>query len=252
MEDERYFWDLILPELVGLFRPVWGEPKLEPNRRQQIATLFAMRAMRRLIAIDSLFRKGFYLESHPLVRAGYEDWIYLSYLLREPGPSRCDDFEEAINKLDARVYDAFEALCGKAVADRYFKKLPDWVATFVGRPRSQTKSIPFATMADDVGLRGVHNFVYTYLSGLSHPDGRLHYIFDVSESGKKARIPKRDEKIEKRLALWLKWFTRRILVLASNEFSIDHEPFVEEYLIPIVKGSVNIGTCVFVREYNKE
>ena len=252
MEDERYIWDHILPELVGLFGPVWSKPIDAPNKRQKVATLFAMRAMRRLNAVSLLFKNGFYLESHPLVRAGYEDWIYLAYLLRELGHSRCDIFrEEAVNKLDARVYDAFKALCGKAVADRYFKKFPDWVATYVGRPRSQTKSITFATMADDVGLRSVHDFVYTYLSGLSHPDGRLHYIFDISESGKKARIPKRDEKVEARLAFWLTWFTSRILVLASKEFGIDHEPFVEEYLVPIVKHSVNLETCVFVREYNE-
>lgn len=251
MEEEKYGWDLILPELVVLFRPVWSEPKVGPNRRQQVATLFAMRALRRLTATDVLFKNGFYLESHALVRAGYEDWIYLAYLLREPGDSRCDAFKEAVNKLDARVYDAFKALCGQAATDRYFKKLPDCVAAFVGRSRSQTRAIPFAIMADDVGLRGVHDFVYTYLSGLSHPDGRLHYIFDISESGKKARIPKRDDKVETRLALWLAWFTSRILVLASNEFGIDHEPFVEEYLAPIVKKSLNIETCVFVREYNK-
>ncbi|MCX5893418.1 MAG: hypothetical protein NTW80_10705 [Deltaproteobacteria bacterium] len=250
MEDEQYFWDLFFPKLVEFFGPFWSEPKVGLNRRKQVATLFAMRAFRRLPAVDGLFKKGLYLESHPLVRAGYEDWIYLAFLLREPGSSRCEDFRGAVNKLDARVYDAFRALCGQAVTDSYFGIPPDRVATFVGCPRSQTRGVPFAKMADDVGLRLVHDFVYAYLSGMSHPDGRLHYIFEVSESII-ALIPKRDPAIEIRLALWFAWFTSRILVLASNEFGIDHEHFVDEYLAPIAKDSLNIETCVFVCEYNQ-
>jgi Family of unknown function (DUF5677) len=248
MKDEKYVWDLIKPKLVSLFHEVWSKPILGLNKRQRVATLFAMRALRRLVAIDGLFKSGLYLESHPLVRAGYEDWLYLAYLLREPGHSRCDAFQEAMNKLDARVYDAFRALCGQAVTDRYFKEPPDSVANFIGLPRSKTQAVTFATMADDVELRGVHDFVYTYLAGLSHPDGRLHYIFDLTDSVKKARIPKREHKGESRLALWFSWFTSRTLVLSSGEFGIDHEPFVEEYLLPLAAHSVNIETCVFVRE----
>ena len=113
---------------------------------------------------------------------------------------------------------------------------------------SKTRAIAFATMADDVGLRDVHNFVYAYLSGMSHPDLRLNHIFDMSESVV-ARIPKRDAEEEFRLSLWFSWFTSRILVLASREFAIDHEPFVAENLLPLLSDSeVNLETCVFVRE----
>lgn len=247
MEDKKYVWDLIKPEIIGLFRAVWSKPNVGINKRQKVATLFAMRALRRITATDSLFKQGLYLESHPIVRAAYEDWLYVAYLMREPGDSRCDAFHEAMNKLDARVYDAFKALCGQDVTERYFGRLPDNVAAYVGLPRSQTQARSFATMADDVGLRKVHDFVYTYLSGLSHPDGRLHYIFDVSET-MKARIPKREDIEEERLALWFSWFTSRIIVLSSREYGIDHEPFVEEYLVPFVTHSLNIETCVFVRE----
>jgi hypothetical protein len=250
MEDEKYYWDLIRPKLVHLFGVVWGKPKFGINRRQQVSTLFAMRALRRLHAIDGLFKSGFYLESHLLVRAGYEDWLCLAYLLREPGRSRCDDFGEGVYKLDARAYDAFKAISNKAIADRYFGELPKRVAKFSGRPRSKTKALSFAAMADDVGLREVHNFVYAYLSGISHPDLRLNQIFNMSEAVV-ARIPKRDAKEEFRLSIWFAWFTSRILVLTSREFSIDHEPFVEEYLLPLVANSeVTLETCVFVRERN--
>ena len=128
--------------------------------------LFAMRAMRRLNAVDLLFKNGFYLESHLLVRAGYEDWICLAYLLKNPGLSRCATFGEGVFKLDPRAYDSFKALCGKSIADRYFGVLPKSVADFVGIPRSKTQPLPFAMMADDVSLRGVHDFVYVFASSL--------------------------------------------------------------------------------------
>jgi hypothetical protein len=249
MEDKKYYWDLIHPKLVDLFGVVWGKPKFGINRRQQVSTLFAVRALRRIHAIGVLFKNGFYLESHLLVRDAYEDWLCLAYLVREPGRSRCDDFGEGIYKLDARAYDTFRVLCGKAIADRYFGELPKTVAKFIGHPRSKTRAISFATMADDFGLRDVHNFMYAYLSGMSHPDLRLNHTFDMSESIV-ARIPKRDTEEEFRLSFWFSWLTSRILVLASREFDIDHEPFVEEYLLPILTHSeVNLETCVFVREY---
>jgi hypothetical protein len=249
MNNEQYVFDMIVPELTNLFNAVWGEPKFGLNARQKIATLFAVRATRRIFAIHGLFKSGFYLESHPLVRAGYEDWVYLAFMLRQPGDSRCRSFYEGISKIDARVYDAFKILCGEVITNRYFGEPPNDVAAFIGLPRSKTKAPPFSMMADDVGLRWVHDFVYSYLSGLSHPDGRFHSVFDVSESIK-ARVPKRDPAKEIRLALWLTWFTSRIFVLAHREFGIDQEGFVEEYLLPMAttKG-VTIETCIFLREY---
>jgi hypothetical protein len=249
MKDEQYLLDMIIPKLTELFRDVWGKPKDFLNKRQALATLFAMRALRRIVAVSSLFFKGLYIESHPLVRVGYEDWLYLAYLLRKPGDSRCYAFGEGIYKLDARVYDGFKALCGQVIADRYFGELPDKVSAFVTLPRSKTKAPSFSTLADDVGLRRVHDFVYSYLSGLSHPIGRFNDIFDLSK-GIVARAPRRDQEKEAQLTFWFTWFTSRILVLAAREFGVDYEHFIEEYLLPIatVKGPT-LETCVFVREY---
>ncbi|MFH1419666.1 MAG: DUF5677 domain-containing protein [Planctomycetota bacterium] len=252
MGDSHAFWDVILPELLGLFG-VWTKPTLKLSPRQKAGTLFAMRSMRRLLAVDGLFRSGYYLESHVLVRAGYEDWVCLAYLLREPGDARCEVFTEAIHKQDARVYDAFAALCGSDVAERYFVGMPEAVRAFTGLPRSHTRPISLAAMADDVGLRKVHDFVYSYLSGLSHPDARLTHVFDQSDAVPVARIPARNLEDETRLALWLAWFTSRIAVRANCEFGVDHEPFVEEHLLPfLTRTGLNIETCVLVREGHDE
>lgn len=250
MGGEEYWWDLILPELARLFLKPWGKPLFDLNRRQTAATPLAMRALRRTQAVDALFKAGYYWESHTLIRSAYEDWLQLAYLLHEPGDARCQDYETDIHKHDARVYDALRALCGQDAANRLFGTIPPEVAAFVGLPRSQTSPASFASLADDVGLRRVHDFAYTYLSGRSHPTGRIQELFDESELTAVARIPGRDPAEETRLALWISWFTARVAVLASREFDIDREPFCDEYLLPFAAASgINLETCVFVREY---
>lgn len=250
VDDEKYFWDLALPKLLFLFNEVWGNEIQGASHRQSIASLFAMRALRRLLAVNQLFKKGFYLESHCLVRAGYEDWLQLAYLLRQSGENRCLAFIERIYKLDARIYDAFSKLCGKTTADKYFVKLPNSVASYTGKKRSETQPEKFSSLAEDVGLQDVHNFVYSYLSGFSHPDGRCNYIFDDSKPISRSRIPHRDASDETRLAIWFLWFTCRIEVLASREFDFNHESFSEEYLLPLADDKqMNLENCVLVREY---
>ena len=248
--NEKYSWDLALPELLFLFNEVWGNVIQGASRRRKFATLFAMRALRRLMAVDKLFKEGFYFESHCLIRAAYEDWLQLAYLLRQPGEDRCLEFSEGIYKLDARIYDAFSKLCGKVIADKYFGELPNNVASYTDKKRSETQPIQFSVLAEDVGLLKVHKFVYSYLSGFSHPDGRYNYIFDDSKPVSRARIPQRNASDETRLALWFLWFTSRIEVLASSEFGFNHESFSEEYLLPLVDDKqMDLETCVLVREY---
>lgn len=249
MVHDEYYWDAVYPELARLFTVVWGEPVVGLNRRQSTATVFAMRSLRRALAVDCLFKAGLYLESHMLVRAAYEDWLQIAYVLCQPGDSRCTTLSESIHKLDARVHDAFKSLCGQAAADKYFGALPPSVMKYVGLPRSQTQAIPFATMADDCGLRAVHDFVYSYLSGISHPDARMERSFDSSDAIPVATIPQRDAAQEIRLAIWFSWFTSRIEILAAKEFGIDHEVFADEFLIPLRQESdLNIETAVLVRE----
>lgn len=246
---QQYFWDLVLPELMQLFGEPWGEPIIGANPRQRTATPLAMRALRRTLVVDSLFKRGYYWESHALIRSAYEDWLQIAFLMHEPGDARCEEYAVEIHKHDARVYDAFKELCGQAIADHLFPAMPADVAAFVGLPRGCTNPPSFASLADDVGLRKVHDFVYTYLSGRSHPTGRTQELFDASPSIAVAQIPTRDPSEEIRLALWHIWFTARVLVLASREFGIDREPFCEQYLLPLVASGQNLETCVFVREY---
>jgi hypothetical protein len=250
MPGEQYVWDLVLSELVQLFLEPWGEPMVGLNRRQQVATPVAMRALRRIQALDVLFKAGYYWESHTLVRNAYEDWLEIAYLMREPGDARCEDYETDVHRHDARVYDAFKALCGEAASGHVFGSVPPEVAAFVGLPRSRTNPASFAALADDVGLRRVHDFVHTYLSGRSHPTARTRELFDGSESIAVARTPGRDPSEETRLALWMSWFTARIAVLAARQFDADRESFCDKYLLPFVTASgTNLETCVFVREY---
>jgi hypothetical protein len=249
MTNGGYYWDVVRPELCRLFTIVWGEPTVGLNRRQSTATVFAMRALRRVAAVDALFKAGLYLESHALVRAAYEDWLKLAYVLREPGDSRCDELAESIHKLDARVFDAFKVLCGQTVADKLFGPLPPLIQQYVGLARSETQPPAFASMADECRLRSMHDFVYAYLSGISHPDARTERIFDSSDSIPVAVIPERDAAQETRLAVWFCWFAGRTEILASKEFGVDHESFVDEYLLPLLAESgLNLETCVFVRE----
>jgi hypothetical protein len=247
---EQYVWDLLLPELVGLFLEPCSEPMVGLNLRQRVATPLAMRAFRRIPAVDGLFKAGYYWESHALVRSAYEDWLEIAYLMREPHDVRCEDYEKDVHKHDARVYDAFKTLCGDTAAGRLFGNVTPEVAAFVGRPRSQTSPASFASLADDVGLRRVHDFAYTYLSGRSHPTGRIEELFDGSASIAVARIPSRDPSEETRLALWMSWFTARVAVLAARQFDINREPFCDEHLLPFAAAAgASLETCVFVREY---
>ncbi len=248
MANPVYVWDEMLPALVKLFLDPWAHPLVGTSRRQSAATVLAMRALRRTQAVDALFKTGYYWECHPLVRAAYEDWLQIAFLFREPGDARCDEYEMEISKHDARIHDAFEDLCGDEAADQVFPAMPAAVAAFVGLPRGQTNPPSFASFADDVGLSKVHRFVYTYLSGRSHPTGRTQELFDDSPTMAVARIPSRDQEEEARLAVWLIWFTARIAVLATHEFGIDSEPFCEQYLSFVDGAAPNLENCVLVRE----
>jgi hypothetical protein len=247
--EEQYFWDLVLAELMQLFARPWNEPIISANLRQSTVIPFAMRALRRTRVVDGLFRAGYYSESHALVRGAYEDWLEIAYLMREPGDARCVSYALEVHQQDARVYDAFKELCGKSVAERFFPALSAGVGQFAGLSRTITKPLSLAYLADDLGLKKIHDFVYTYLSDRSHPTGRAEEPFDASASIAVASVPKRNDRAEIRLALWYTWFTARALVLASREFGIDWEPFCDQYLLPIaLEGGRTPETCVFVRE----
>lgn len=246
--NNEYLWDLLLPELVPLFAH-WLDPLSTTNQRQRVATNFAMRALRRCMATDALFKQGYYLEASTLVRTGYEDWVYLAFVLHKPGDDRAASFGQQIHKHDARVYDAFSALAGAGAADQYFGEPPLAVAQYVGLPRGQTQAPALAAMADDVDLRKVHDCAYTYLSGVAHPDARVNHIFDDVSDVYVAQIPSRNPTGEFQLALWLGWFTARVAVLACREFGLDQEWFCDEYFMPIAADTPKcLETAVLVRE----
>ena len=244
--QEPYFWDVIRPELLLLALEPWGKRVVPRNARQSLSTTFALRAMRRVEVVDMLFRGGYYWESHPVVRSGYEDWVQLAFVLRKSGEARCKAFSENVHKQDAGLYEAFVSLCGRDAAKSTFGEPPPVVKAFLGQKRSQPQH--FQTMAEDVGLRSVHDFVYPYLSGRSHPTGRSEGLFDQSPTLAVAQIPKRDKEEEIQLAVWVSWFTARVLILGSREFGFDREAFCDENRMPIADGGANLETCALVRE----
>jgi Family of unknown function (DUF5677) len=248
--SEEFFWDEILSDLLLLFSDPWLRPVSHTTKRQNVATLFALRAVRRVIVVDPVFKQGYYWETHPLIRSAYEDWLQLAYVLREPGSDRCVEFGVDTRKHDARLYDSFLALAGEDATERLFGDPPPEVAPFIGLTRSQTKSMRFSDLATDVGLLAVHDFVYAYLSNRSHPEVRSDDLFDHTAAMSRARIPRRDAREEIRLALWFSWFTARVAIIALREFSIDREDFCDTYFLPLAEAGSDIETCVFVRESN--
>ena len=247
--DNVYIWDHFLPDLLLLFNEVWGHEIPNDSARRYLSTVFAMRAMRRLLALDLLFKKGYYTESHSIVRTCYEDWLKLSYVLLDAGDERTKKFWEYVPKCDYKVHKAFAELCGIQAAERFFGPLPESIAKYVNASGSSMREPKFDEMAEDVGLLGVHKFVYTYLSCRSHPDPRTNELFHSNEEVGLATIPKRNDEEESRLAIWALWITSRIESLAAKEHGVAHESFSDFLLQLRIPNEPNLEVCVMVKEY---
>lgn len=249
-DKHRYPWDVAMADLMPLFADPWGAPLGEIDGRQAAATFFAMRSLRRVVAIDAVFSHALYNEAYQLIRAGYEDWITLAYILQAEDSSRWSQFQADVAKIDARVYAAFERLCGSALAAELFTDMPPGVRSHLGRSNrelNRTAWPGFATMADALGLRKVHDYVYTWLSVYAHPTNRSYgAIFDTPPGMVTARRLRRRDSDEVQLALWGHWFELRVLTLALSEFGIDKEPLSDD-LLDLRTGN-ELVTCVLVRE----
>lgn len=218
------YWEQIGPELRKA--AVEYLPKGEiVAPRQRVAMVFGVRAFRRSLALEQLFASGLCSESYPVVRADYEDWLTVAYLLRLPGADRCDEYFEDVYKLDARMYDAFVSLSGQAAADKYFGPVDPDAEAHVGLPRGQTRpfgGMTWANIALDVGLKSVHDFAYTWLSAQSH--GSFKNMLDLFDPTiGKVRVPERDLSFEVKVGIWAAWFEARIHALGAREFWVDGE-----------------------------
>ena len=250
-ESPGFLWDTAKQDILEIALPVWGVPRHSGTQRQAAANSFAMRVLRRMMAFDSLFPSGLYLEAYPLVRTAYEDWLSLAFILQAPDASRWDEFQSDVWKHDARVHDAFARLCGDDAAKHWFGKVPPEAAPHVGKLRRETMprlGRSWQYLADAVGLGLLHQYIYTVLSDPAHGATTKGEALLFDE--KAARIPERSPEQETRLALWVWWFHLRVVTLAAKEYGVDVEDHSDEVvsLFSQSAGYESLEGCVLRRE----
>lgn len=243
-------WDLAMSDLAPLLADPWAAPLGKISQRQEAATFFAMRVLSRAGALSLLFGAGLYNDAYSVVRASYEDWLTVAFVLQLEDDGRWLAFQSEVNRIDARVYEAFVALCGSEVAAARFKNIPASVEEHLGKSKRELRKEgwpSFASIADSLGLRAVHDFAYTRLSTYSHPTGRsFSSVFNMAPGRVTARIPERNAAGEAELALWAWWFSLRTITIAQREFGIDSEAHSDDLLD--LRGERELITCVLVRE----
>lgn len=245
-----YLWESMRDDLLEKAFRIWSEPHKGTTGRQAACDFFGMRSVRRSMALNLLFPAGLYAEAYPLVRAAYEDWLSIAFILAGPADEGWREFQTDIRKHDARVHDAFLALCGREAAQLCFPGMPEPVRAYIGKPARETRprsGMQWKAMAEAVGLGPIHPYIYTQLSDISHGGSRgFHLIFE----GRKARIPERDQKLEALLAWWVSWFHLRIVTLAGREYGFDFESESDE-LITMVREQgldTSLEGCVLTKE----
>ena len=248
-----YPWDIALDDLIALLANPWATPLGKIGRRQEAASFFAMRVGSRIGSLNRLFGVGLYNDAFAIVRSAYEDWLTAAYVLQLEGEERWLRFLAEVDRIDARVYEAFVRLCGQDLANARFSEIPPGVRRHMGqskRAASKDAWPGFAAVADKVGLRAVHDYVYTRLSTYSHPTGRsFGRVFDREPGKVTARIPKRDSAAEYEPALWAWWFELRTITLAQREFGIDSEAHSDDLIA--LRDERELVTCVLVRESSR-
>jgi hypothetical protein len=239
-----------MSDLLPLLADPWAVPLGKIGRRQEAACFFAMRVIGRVLSLNLLFGAGLYNDAYAVVRAAYEDWLTAAFVFQAEGDDRWIWFRAEVSRIDARVYEAFSRLCGQEIADARFPDIPLAVQEYLGDSRraARREGWPtFAGLADEVGLRAVHDFAYTRLSTYSHPTGRaFKNVFNTSPGQVTARIPERNTEAETELALWAWWFELRTVTLAQREFGIGSEAHSDELIG--LRGQSELVTCVLVRE----
>lgn len=254
LHENSRIWDIAYLHMAEVLQNLIGKPIDNITTRQKAVAFFSVRTGRRNMALNNLFGQGLYSESIPIIRRAYEDWIVLSYILSVSDASRWDQFYKDVAKLDAAVYKGFLSLTNQKDTDKIFGKLPEEISALLYESKQKLKpweGKTFRQLSKEVGLEKLHDFVYPYLSSISHGSFKDNLeFFHVVENIYKAKAPKCDLEIETRWSIWVWWFHLRILTLAGQELGHNIEHLSEELLNNLRKGpNLNtFETCIMVKE----
>lgn len=249
--ESQWVWDFAIKNMADIQRQLFGQPLTELTPRRNVGLFFSVRVMRRNIALDNLFKLGFYSEALLLVRSAYEDWITLAYILAAEGPARVEEFDNDVDKMDARVYKGFLELAGSKATEEVFGAPTPEIQGLLGKLNREL--LPWGgrswrDMTEEIGLAKVHNFVYPYLSWMGHGAVKnVNELLDFDDHGVvKAKVPKRESSSEDYLAWWTCWFHLRVLTMVGRELGHDLEKH-SDVLLEEVSGDF-FESCVMQRE----
>ena len=252
--ETPYFWDLVaFDDLHNVGALVWTGP-YDMHLRGNFADYYGMRTLRRVIAIDQLFKAGMYAECVPLVRAAYEDWVAAAYALLPDGVARCRIRADDLMRHDVKVRAAFAKLADEQAAARVFESNPGfeaWKAAQTGFP-PPWGGATWNQMAAASGLSLVHDLVFTHLSRLSHgsmKNSALVFEHDPVRRMQVAQIPERNVGQEALWAIWTYWFSLRTLTLCAKERGLDVE-VVSDHARRLLRdeAEISLASAACVRE----
>jgi hypothetical protein len=251
-------WNKFAMILLHWFKDIFGSQDAiqTPTARTKVALFIAHKMSRRTVAVTHLFKMGMYPESVPLVRAAYEDWLTAGYLLLRPGEDHCSDFwHEDQNRLMAKSFRGTTALIG-ADAEKFVEpKTRAAFAKYLPLSNKQLRPLggaQWSGMAEHLGLKDVHDWVYTHLSGLSHGSPLNARLMigkgKIDPKNAYAEPFVRDEEHEHLPAFWAFWFGLRALTLAAREFGKSIEDESDGVLESLAKVAPNPVHCVAQKE----
>jgi len=231
-----FFWDAAEVQLLATCSSLFSESRSSSGPRQIFSAGFALRVERRTVALSELFRRGLYVDALNLVRAGFEDWVTLSYFLLQRTESEfLDDMQFDARRNRGRLFMAIEKLTDADVAAAEVGAVPQLVLDDAKKP---PRLPDLCTRSKLIGLEDVYRYVYPFLSMMSHGDMEaLYHGLPHVNGAWTPQPPERLQNDENRWALWAWWFHLRTLTRAAVALEAgDLEPLSDQ-LLAMVGGT---------------
>jgi len=250
--EKLCIWDQIAkPILLQLLAENIRTPMAYKNNRWKVAVYYIVKSSRQVLILSKIFEQGYYVESIPLIRCAYEDWLRVANILLVDGNEPADAFNNSWINIDAKNYQTFLLAFGDAATKDVFVSPPQCVIETVKLNEKIFVNNNFRNLAKNIGLEKQHDFIYSYLSNYAHGSivNRVR-IFDDKDGINIAKIPNRELDEENQLALWSYWFFLRIATITGREFGKDYELY-SNTLIELFQQKISLSTCVFNKEYLK-